>query len=148
MQSDRLKLTVYPLAAPATGCGFAGAAFAVADGDGHVHLLGLDEAILSNRFHDGAILSFACDEKTGWLYSAGDDGKVLRCKTDVEPEVLHEGRKWVDWIASSPRGHVAWAAGKSIYLLRKGTDKADEIQTPSSEKAKPPTLEGVWISSA
>jgi len=148
VQSDGLKLNTLPLDAPATGCGFARSAFAVADGDGQVHLLNFDDGVLSNRLHDGAILSFITDEKSGSLYSAGDDGKVVASSAESEPQVLHQGRKWVDWIASSSRGHLAWTAGKSIYLLPKGADSADEIQAPSSIGGLAFSPDGKWLGGA
>ena len=108
--------------APLTGGGFAGAAYAVADGDGHVHVCEFDNAVAKRKLHEGAILAVATDEKTGAILTAGDDGKAIRIRPDGEPETLHDGRKWVDTVACSPRGAVAWSAGKSVFLDMKLLD--------------------------
>ncbi len=118
--------------APLTGGGFAGRAFVVADGEGAVHVCGLDGAVSQRKLHEGAILAMTTDEKTGAIFTAGDDGRALRTLAGGEPEVLHDGSKWVDTIACSPRGAVAWSAGKTIHLRQRGAEQAVPVAAPSS----------------
>lgn len=136
------------LEAPATGCGFAGAHFAVSDGDGNVHLCATDGTVSSRSVHKGAVLGLATNPKTGSVYSAGDDGNVFALQADAEPVALHTGRKWVDTIAASARGHVAWSAGKTIFLLKQGSDSAVELTAPSSVSGLCFSPDGKWLGAA
>ncbi|MEL6436860.1 MAG: WD40 repeat domain-containing protein [Pseudomonadota bacterium] len=148
MQSDSLSVTTRALDAPATGCGFAGSAFAVADGDGAVHLIGFDENVVKLPAHDGAVLAFATDEKSGGMFTASDDGSAKRIRANGELETLHEGRKWVDTICASDRGHVAWTVGKTVFFLKKGADSAVEIETPSTASDVAFSPDGKWLGAA
>lgn len=134
--------------APLTGGGFAGAAYAVADGDGHVHVCEFDNAVAKRKLHEGAILAVATDEKTGTILTAGDDGKAIRIRPDGEPETLHDGRKWVDTVACSPRGAVAWSAGKTVFLLPKGADAPVEATAPSTVSDLAFSADGKWLGAA
>lgn len=136
------------LDAPATGCGFAGSDFAVSDGDGTIHLCGLDGDVRSRKIHDGAVLALATDEKSAAVFTAGDDGKLLRIVKGGEPETLHDGRKWVDTVAASERGHVAWTTGKAIHLLRKGSVEVVDLTAPSSVSALAFSPDGKWLGAA
>lgn len=143
---ENLKMT--KLDAPATGAGFAGDALVVADGDGKAHFCSSDGEVLTFKAHDGAILALATNEKTGHAYSAGDDGRVLRLALDEEAQVLHEGRKWVDAIAVSARGAVAWSTGKSIHLAQKPGDEPVTVDAPSSVSALAFSVDGRWLGAA
>lgn len=145
MAVDHKLLT---LDAPATGCGFAGNVLAVGDGDGNVHLCAPDGDVQSRKLHDGAILAMATDEKSSSVYTAGDDGKLIRVVNDGEPEALHENRKWVDTVAASARGHVAWTTGKTIHLLRKGADEPIDVTAPSSISGLAFSPDGKWLGAA
>lgn len=136
------------LDAPATGCGFAGSSFAVSDGDGNVHVCAPDGTVASRKLHDGAILALATNPKTGMIYSAGDDGAVFAVSADGEPVALHTGRKWVDTISASARGQVAWTAGKTIYLLKQGTDEPVQMTAPSSVSGLAFSPDGKWLGAA
>ncbi|MEO0542401.1 MAG: WD40 repeat domain-containing protein [Pseudomonadota bacterium] len=148
MQSDHLDLKTLTLDAPATGCGFAGPSFVASDGDGNIHALEFSGAISKRRLHEGAVLSCTTDEKSGSVFTAGDDGKVFDAGSSHEPQLLHDGRKWVDVISASARGQVAWAAGKSIHLLMNGADEALEIAAPSSVGALTFSPDGKWLGAA
>lgn len=150
MPRQRMSMTHQALAldAPATGCGFAGKDFAVSDGDGYLHLCATDSTVSSRKLHEGAILALATNPKTGMVYSAGDDGSVFAVATDSEPVGLHTGRKWVDTVAASARGMVAWTAGKTIYLLKSGTEKPIELTAPSSIGGLAFSPDGKWLGAA
>ncbi|MEN0000649.1 MAG: WD40 repeat domain-containing protein [Pseudomonadota bacterium] len=148
MQSDTLNQKHLLLDAPATGCGFVGKHFACADGEGFVHLIGSDGADAKKRLHEGAILSFATDEKTATAYSGGDDGAVMKMASGADPVPLHKSSKWVDIVVSSPHGHVAWAAGKSIFLLKKGQEEAAIVSAPSSVGGLAFSPDGKWLGAA
>ncbi|MEM0900098.1 MAG: WD40 repeat domain-containing protein [Pseudomonadota bacterium] len=120
------------LGAPATGCGFSGLNFVASAGDGRLHFLAADGEQSHVQVHDGAILALATDERTNTVFSAGDDGRVVKLGDEGDPETIHDGRKWVDSIALSQRGDVAWSAGKAIFLLRKGSVDPVQIAAPSS----------------
>lgn len=134
--------------APLTGGGFARQAYVAADGDGHIHVCAFDGAVAKRKLHHGAILAIATDPKSGAIYTASDDGAVIRIVADGEPEPIHEGRQWVDTIACSPRGAVAWSAGKSIHFLPKGSGAAIEIAAPSSVSGLAFSADGKWLGAA
>lgn len=143
-----MTLKTLDAGAPLTGGGFAGQSYAVADGDGHVHVCGFDAAVAARKLHEGAILALATDEKSGTIVTGGDDGKAIRIQPDGEPEVLQDGRKWVDTVACSSRGAVAWAAGKTIFLMPKGTDAPVETTAPSSISDLAFSADGKWLGAA
>ncbi len=143
-----MTLKMVDLDAPATGCGFAGKAFAVADGDGHVHVCDFSGQIASRKVHAGAVLCMASDEKTGMIATGGDDGKVVRVYADAEPEVVHSGTKWIDAMAASPRGHLGWAAGKTVFFLAKGAATSVPVATPSTVSALAFSPDGKWLGAA
>lgn len=140
-----MTIKMLTMDAPATGCGFINSGFAVGDGDGHIHICGFDDSVASRKLHEGAILALATDEKNSAIYSAGDDGKVIRVALDAEPVVLHEGRKWVDTIAAAARGQVAWSAGKTVYLLPRGASQAVQISVPSTVSGLAFSPDGKWL---
>jgi len=86
-------------------------------GDGSAHFVsesGLAET--QKHLHQGAILA-ACATADGIL-TGGDDGQVLLTSSVRESTVLagHPG-KWVNDVAASPKGDLAWSIGKSCYRL-------------------------------
>ena len=143
-----MTLKTVTLSAPATGCGFAGKAFAVSDGDGNLHVCDFSGEIASRKLHDGAILAMAADEKSGAIVTGGDDGKVVRVSAGGEPEVLHSGTKWIDAVAASTRGHIGWAAGKTVFLLLKGAREAAPVAVPSTVSALAFSPDGKWLGAA
>ena len=143
-----MVLKTVTLAAPATGCGFAGKSLAVSDGDGNLHVCAFSGEIDSRKIHAGAVLCMASDEKSGVILTGGDDGTVVRIAPAGEPEILHSGTKWVDAVAASPRGHLGWAAGKTIHFLAKGASAPVPVATPSTVSALAFSPDGKWLGAA
>lgn len=143
-----VTLRALEVGVPLTGGGFAGDAYAVADGDGRIHVCALDGAVAARKLHEGAILAVATDAKSGAIVTAGDDGRAIRIRPDGEPETLHAGRKWVDTVACSPRGAVAWSAGKAVFLLARGADAPAEATAPSSVGDLAFSPDGKWLGAA
>jgi WD40 repeat protein len=86
-------------------------------GDGSAHFVSETDLGETRRdLHHGAILA-ACAVADG-LLTGGDDGQVLLTPGVGEPAVLacHPG-KWVNDVAASPKGDVAWSIGKSCYRM-------------------------------
>jgi WD40 repeat protein len=81
--------------------------------------------------HAGGILAVAADAAT--LVTGGDDGNVIAIRADATRAVVaHDpARRWIDRVAIGPNGAVAWAAGKSAYVISSnGAPRALEL--PSS----------------
>jgi WD40 repeat protein len=137
----------YRFEAQATAAAFIGSVLAVAGGDGAVRLCAVDGSSNKLDLHNGAILAMAANAKGDALYTAGDDGKLKRLAADGDISVVHDGRKWVDCVACSQRGHVAWSCGKSIFLAKEGHE-AVEITAPSSVSALSFSPDGKWLGAA
>lgn len=137
----------YRFEAQATASAFIGTVLAVAGGDGSVWLCAVDGSFNALDVHDGAILAMAANAKGDALYTAGDDGNLKRIGADGTIKAIHEGRKWVDCVACSGRGHVAWSCGKTIYLAKEG-EAATEITAPSSVSALSFSPDGKWLGAA
>lgn len=76
---------------------------------------------------DAAILCFAGDGAQ--LLTGGDDGRVVLTDADGLPvEIARDAkRRWIDAVALSATGSVAWSAGKTIHARdNKGQVKAWE----------------------
>ncbi len=88
------------------------AAFAL--GDGSVRFEG-GEIV---EAHDGAVLS-ACLHPSGrGVVTGGDDGRVVWSGADEASELAEVPGRWIDAIAASAEsGLIAFAAGKSAYVL-------------------------------
>jgi len=134
--------------APATGCGFARGRFAVSDGEGNIHLCDMDGDVKTRKVHDGAVLALATDEKAGAVYTAGDDGKLFAIVDGGEPQLFHDGRKWVDTVTATSRGHAAWSTGKTIHFLKRGSHEAVDIAAPSSISGLAFSPDGKWLGAA
>jgi len=84
------------------------------------------------QLHKGAILA-ACSGPRGIL-SGGDDGQVRLSSADGSGELIrdHSG-SWIDAVASSPTGDVAWTAGRVCYRRGLGGDlqQLECASTPS-----------------
>lgn len=137
----------YRFDAQATACAFIGTVLAVAGGDGKLRLCAVDGSFNALDVHDGAILGIAANSKGDALYSAGDDGKLKRIGADGVIDTIYEGRKWIDCVACSRRGHVAWSCGKAIYLAKEGEEPV-EITAPSTVGALSFSPDGKWLGAA
>ena len=107
-------------------------------GDTAVFVLGEESLLLVDKdearrvaVHGGAILSAAGDRAR--IVTGGDDGKVVATNSAGETAtiVTDPKRRWIDRVAASADGAVAWAAGKQAFVR---TAKGDERVTdaPSS----------------
>jgi WD40 repeat protein len=86
-------------------------------GDGTAHFVsGSGPGETQKHLHQGAILA-ACPTADGIL-TGGDDGQVLLTPSIRESTILavHPG-KWVNDVAASSTGDLAWSIGKSCYRL-------------------------------
>ncbi len=133
--------------AQATACAFIGTVLAVAGGDGKVRLCAVDGSFKAVEVHDGPILAMAANAKGDALYTAGDDGNLKKLGADGSIDIVHEGRRWVDCVACSPRGHVAWSCGKTVYLAKEG-EAATEVSAPSSVSDLAFSPDGKWLGAA
>lgn len=81
--------------------------------------------------HGGGIL--ATDANAQAVVTGGDDGKVMTLDADGEAhELAADGRRrWIDQVAASPGGAVAWTAGKAAYALSPGGETRS-LDLPSS----------------
>lgn len=133
--------------AQATSAAFIGSVLAVSGGDGQVRLCAVDGSMNVLSVHDGAILGMAANAKGDALYTAGDDGKLKRLGADGTINIVHDGRKWIDCVASSQRRYLAWSCGKSIFLTKEGEEPA-EITAPSSVSDLCFSADGQWLGAA
>jgi WD40 repeat protein len=81
--------------------------------------------------HAGGILAVAADAAR--VVTGGDDGKVIATRADATSVVVaHDpARRWIDRVAIAPNGTLAWAAGKSAFVMpANGPPRALEV--PSS----------------
>src|SRR5450759_5537842 len=69
--------------------------------------------------HAGGILASASDGKL--ILTGGDDGTLVATDVSGEHRVLATDakRRWLDQVALSPDGAVAWSAGKTAHVLTK-----------------------------
>src|SRR3954468_21568979 len=104
------------------------AAFALADGG--ILLARHGETHRVQAHPDGAVLVAASDGER--LVTGGDDGRVAVTGADGSTRMLAEtGGAWIDALALSAGGAVAWSAGKHVTARDdKGREKT--FQAPSS----------------
>ncbi len=72
--------------------------------------------------HDGLLaaipaLGFAS------LITGGEDGRVMRVTADGAELVAEQPGKWIDVVAAGPNGAVAFASGRTAWLVGDGTVK-------------------------
>jgi len=112
-----------------SGAAFLGDIVGFALGDGRVVLHDGDTS-RELAAHEGAVQVFAHDGEA--LYTGGDDGRLLRIDASGTIETIADEKgKWVDAVAISTAGAIAWSAGRSV----KARDKQGglrEIAAPSS----------------
>ena len=129
------RVTDFMLAAHVTGACFLGGTALFALGDGRVVLRPSEGEGRALALHDGAVQVFAHDGSA--LYTGGDDGRLIRCDAAGESRLVAEEKgKWIDAVALSPSGALAWSAGRSVKVMDKaGKGKAGavkEVAAPSS----------------
>lgn len=94
-------------------------------------LMGAAGAQLRHEPHaGGGILVATADGAT--LVTGGDDGRVVRTAQDGTSEVLGDEKgRWIDALAASPSGAVAWSAGKRV-TARDDRGRLRQLDTPST----------------
>ncbi|GEM17189.1 WD40 repeat domain-containing protein [Gluconobacter oxydans] len=81
--------------------------------------------------HDGG-LCLAQDCAPDAFLSGGEDGKLVRTFADGRSETLHEGRRWIDCVASTP-DHLAFSTGKQIEVrTTEGRETLKILEHPST----------------
>ncbi|KXU99840.1 hypothetical protein AD929_13880 [Gluconobacter potus] len=81
--------------------------------------------------HDGG-LCLAQDCAPDAFLSGGEDGKLVRTFADGRSETLHEGRRWIDCVASTT-GHLAFSTGKQIEVrAAEGRETLKVLEHPST----------------
>lgn len=120
------------LGAPVTAVVRAEEAFAFATGDGRVVFASRDfSKAVAVSAHSGAVLSTACSG--GAVLSGGDDGRVVQTVPDgTTRELWKSDGKWIDCVASSAAGALAWASGKAAYWLASGEAEPLPLRQRSS----------------
>jgi WD40 repeat protein len=122
-------VTSFELGAHVTGACFLGETLAFALGDGRV-VLRRGEETREVGAHDGAVQVFANDSNT--LFTGGDDGLVTCTDAAGATETIADEKgKWIDALALSPAGALAWSAGKQVKVRDK-SGEIKEITAPSS----------------
>ena len=130
---ESLTKHVAPIDAGAetVGAAFLGDIGAFALADGNVLLYAGDGEITRAPAHpDGAILSVAHDGER--MITGGDDGRVVATIADGSVETIaDEKSKWIDAVAISSDGAIAWSAGKSVKA-RDAKGRVKQWTPPSS----------------
>ncbi|MBF0849426.1 WD40 repeat domain-containing protein [Gluconobacter sp. R75690] len=81
--------------------------------------------------HDGG-LCLAQDCAPDAFLSGGEDGKLVRTFADGRSETLHEGRRWIDCVASTT-GHLAFSTGKQVEVrTTEGRETLKVLEHPST----------------
>ncbi|MFT8952708.1 MAG: WD40 repeat domain-containing protein [Gluconobacter sp.] len=113
-----------------------GKTLAAATADGEIILIPRDQMNTLGAWtvlpvHDGA-LCLSQDSLPDAFLTGGEDGKLVRTYADGRTEVLSEGRRWVDCIASSTT-HFAFSAGRELEVrAAEGTTTLKKLDHPSS----------------
>jgi WD40 repeat protein len=89
--------------------------------------------------HGGAILSFAGDSKR--ILTGGDDGAVVLTHANGESDTLvtDPKRRWIDHVALSQDGAIAWSVGKTAFARpAKGDQRSLELPSTAGGLAFAP----------
>ncbi len=124
------RVTSQTLSAHVVAAGFLGETPVFACADGSVSLQGA-ATIAAQPHKDG--LTVAAFAKEG-LLTGGEDGRVVRTRTDGSSEILAEEKgKWIDAIAAGADGAVAWSAGKAVSA-RSAKGEVKSFSAPSTAR--------------
>jgi WD40 repeat protein len=110
----------HDLPAPVRMAGFLGDTLVAATGDGEVGFIKADAPPRRIRVHGGAILSAAPIPGQQALLSAGDDGLLRQTGLSGEPETIATSPHWIDAVAVSPSGWIAWSSRKAVHFHKRG----------------------------
>jgi WD40 repeat protein len=132
MRGSFMTPAVRDLGSQCTAALFAGDALLFALADGTVHHWAEEDRYTQTRgtrTHSALLSAIATPDRTA-LLTTGEDGRVCRTDRSGEPmEVAAVARKWVNCVAASPQGHVAFATGRSVWL-QDPTGGLRELQHP------------------
>jgi WD40 repeat protein len=123
---------VAPIAAGSevVACAWLGRTPTLALADGTALIAGIGEEKRVVLHPDGAILSAAGQGSV--LVTGGDDGRVVRLSSEgTVAEIASSGRSWIDSVATSPSGAIAWSAGKAAFA-RDEKGQVKSFAAPSS----------------
>jgi WD40 repeat protein len=125
-----VPLSEHDLGAPATAVLSWEHGFVFASGDGQLAFATTDfKSATTTYVHTGAILCAAVDERRRVILSGGDDGRL--CRTDPTgdvTEITRADRRWVEHVAVSTTGALAWSSGKRLNLQgARGSASAFEL---------------------
>ena len=121
----------HDLPAPVRTAAFLGDTLIAATGDGEIGFIETDAPPRLIRVHDNAILSAAIVPGQQALLTAGDDGLLRKTGRNGEPETIATSPHWIDSVAASPAGWIAWSSRKTVHLQKLGRGGID-IETVSS----------------
>ncbi|WP_215746483.1 WD40 repeat domain-containing protein [Gluconobacter sp. P1C6_b] len=113
-----------------------GNSFAALTADGELVLIPRDclrdpESWTVVAAHDGG-LCLAQDCAPDAFLSGGEDAKLVRTFADGRSETLHEGRRWIECVASMT-GHLAFSTGKQIEVrAAEGRQTLKVLEHPST----------------
>lgn len=82
--------------------------------DGTVRFPGLSDTVI--EAHEG-LLSAAVSLDRTHLVTGGEDGRVLWVKADQQQVVSTHPRKWIDVVACGPGSAVAFASGRTVWVV-------------------------------
>lgn len=98
---------------------FLGNTAAFACGDGTVRLIGEGETVA--RPHEGGLLAAAASPDGRRIVTGGDDGRVVGVSADGSAsEIASRPRKWIDMVAVAAQGAVAFASGRTAWVVQDG----------------------------
>lgn len=81
--------------------------------------------------HGGGILTAASDGER--ILTGGDDGKVVATARDGTSAVIaaDPNHRWIDHVAITPDGAVAWSAGKEVFVQPRNSERR-RFEAPST----------------
>lgn len=110
---------------------FIGSSLVATTGDGSLAVVDDQSATRAFRIHDGPILAAATSPSGDFILTGGADGKLVRTRMEGEPAELAQAVGWIDAVAVSPSGLVAWASRKTVFV-RDVDGAVSEILSASS----------------
>jgi WD40 repeat protein len=113
-----VPLSEHDLGAPAIAVVPWGHGFVFAAGDGALTFVATDfDKAKTAQPHAGAVLCAAVEEINGAVISGGDDGRVCRTSSTGDVTVIARAeRRWIEHVAVSATGALAWSSGKRLTL--------------------------------
>ena len=125
---------VSPIAAGAhvVACAWLGREPVLALADGTALIAGIGEEKRVTPHADAGLLVAAARRDA--LLTGGDDGRVVRMTADGSIEEIGAvAGRWIDAVAASPSGAVAWAAGKAVFA-RDDKGKVSRWDAPTTAR--------------